>query len=157
VSGVRGAGSGTTATSVQRAGVTTVPSDEPRYNGGSIAEAAAARKYGLELRDGSTGWWDAKHRSNGRKVQVKAARHTRSGGDPGVIRCWREHLRDLRDHGGSVVVVVVAPSNPERTVLRVEKVSPSELLRRGDFRATGQEAMRGMHEARLAWNRVVSF
>lgn len=133
-----------------------MPSDEPRYNGGSLAEAAAARKYGLVLKDGSTGWWDAKHRSNGRKVQVKAARHTRSGGDPGVIRVWREHLRDLRDHGGSVIVVVVAPSNPERKVLRVEKVSPSELLRRGDFRATGQEAMSGMHEARLAWNEVVA-
>lgn len=130
-----------------------MPSDEPRYNGGNLAEAAAARKYDLTVRADSTGFYDATH-ENGRKVQVKAARHTRQSGEPGVFRVWQEHLEKLREHRGSVVVVVVSPSNPERKVLKVGKVSPRDLLNR-EFRKTGQSAMAGMHEARVPWPEVL--
>lgn len=123
---------------------------------GTLAMDAAARKFGLEQRAQRAGWWDARHKSNGGKVQVKGALYERAGGAPGVVRVWRENLELLEEAGGSVVVVVTNPENPQRKVLRVAKTSPSTLLELGDFRATGQASMRGKHEARIAWNRVVT-
>lgn len=131
-----------------------MPVDEPRELSRRSHEAAA-RKYGLELRQQSAGWWDARYRSNGRRVQIKSARYERANGEPGTFRVWRENLEQLAEHGGSVVVVVTNPSNPERQVLRVAKVSPRELLDRGSFRETGQRAMSGKHEARIPWRDVV--
>lgn len=131
-----------------------MPSSVPSTNGDRAA-AAAARKYGLDLRESSAGFWDGKYRSNGRKVQIKSARYEREDG-PGVFRVWSGNLRRLRDVGGSVVLVVVNPSNPERKVLRVAKRSPDDLLDRGEFRATGQTDMAGKREARIPWPEVVS-
>lgn len=131
-----------------------MPSEVPSENG-VLAARAARRKYGLEDLPGTTGFADARHRSNGRLVQVKSALFERSNGDPGVFRVWKEHLRELRQARGSVVVAVVNPSNPERKVLRVAKVSPSTLLELGEFRATAQADMRGLHEARVSWREVV--
>jgi len=130
-----------------------MPSSVPSENG-TRAARAAARKYGLVLRDDPTGFWDARHRSNGRKVQVKSALYERADG-PGVFRVWREHLERLDERGGSVVAVVVNPSNPERKVLRVTKIAPAVLLDRGEFRLTGQDDMAGQHEARIPWPEVV--
>lgn len=126
-----------------------MPSDVPATNG-TRAARAAARKYGLDLRDDPTGFWDARHRSNGRKVQIKGALYERADG-PGVFRVWQGHLRDLADAGGSVALVVTNPSNPTRKVLRVAKRSPRTLLERGDFRPTGQQDMLGRREARIPW------
>lgn len=106
------------------------------------------------LKDSSTGYWDARHRSNGSRVQVKSALYERDDG-PGVFRVWREHLEALAEVGGTVAVVVVNPSNPSRKVLRVSKVSPDLLLDAGEFRETGQADMAGMHEARVPWPEVV--
>lgn len=131
-----------------------MPNAVPSQNG-TRAQRAAARKYGLDLRAPTTGFLDARHRSNGSPVQVKSALYERAGGEPGVFRVWREHLRTLRDHGGSVVLVVVNPENPTRKVLRVVKRSPSTLLDRADFRVTGQDDMQGMREGRLPWPEVV--
>lgn len=131
-----------------------MPTDVPAENG-QQAVRAAARKYGLDVRDDRRGYWDAAHRSNGRKVQVKSARYERADG-PGVIRVWREHLEQLHDVGGSVVVVVVNPTNDHRQVLRVEKVSPAALLDVATFRETGQQAMAGKREARMPWRDVVN-
>lgn len=131
-----------------------MPNSVPAENGTRAAEAAA-RKYGLSLRDDPTGFWDAKHRSNGTKVQVKGAQYERADG-PGVFRVWKEHLRELKQVGGSVVLVVENESNPRRKVLKVTKVSPADLLDRGEFRPTGQADMEGRHEARIPWPEVVS-
>lgn len=131
-----------------------MPSSVPSRNG-EAAVRAAARKYGLEVRDDPTGCWDARYRSNGRKVQVKAARYERADG-PGVFRVWREHLRALAQLGGSVVLVVVNPENEHREVLKVSKRSPRDLLDRGEFRPTGQADMEGRHEARIPWPEVVA-
>lgn len=131
-----------------------MPNRIPSANG-TPAEEAAARKYGLELKSGATDFWDATHRSNGRKVQIKSAKFERADG-PGVIRVWKEHLLSLSEVGGSVVVVVVNPSNPQRKVLKMKKVSPNYLLDRGDFRRTGQQDMAGKHEARIRWPEIVS-
>lgn len=130
------------------------PNAVPSTNG-ERAAAAARRKYGLEDIPGTQGFADARHKSNGRRVQIKSALYERADG-PGVFRVWREHLRSLRDVGGSVAVVVVNPSNPERKVLRVSKVSPSTLLGLGEFRESHQEDMAGMMEARIPWPEVVS-
>jgi hypothetical protein len=73
-----------------------------------------------------------------------------------VFRLWREHLRNLEQLGGSVVLVVVNPSNRHRKVLKVTKRSPRTLLDAGEFRATGQADMAGLHEARIPWPEVVS-
>lgn len=131
-----------------------MPNSVPSENGTRAAQAAA-RKYGLSLRDDPTGFWDARYRSNGRKVQVKGARYRRADG-PGVFRVWKEHLRELDQVGGSVVVVVENPANEHRQVLKVSKVSPSTLLEMGDFRPTGQADMEGRHEARIPWPDLLS-
>lgn len=117
---------------------------------GDLAERAASRKYGLENTTDRTGFYDAKHQ-NGRKVQIKAAMYQRARGGPGVIRIWKHHLQKLSEVNGSVVVVVVNPSNITRKVLKIQKFSPKELLRIGDFRPTGQEAMKPAKEARIPW------
>lgn len=132
-----------------------MPNAVPSQNG-VLAARAARRKYGLEDLNGTTGFADARYRSNGRKVQVKGALYERAGGEPGVFRVWREHLEQLKNAGGSVVLVVTNPANPERKVLRVVKRSPSTLLEIGEFRATGQDDMAGLHEARIPWPDVVS-
>lgn len=132
-----------------------MPVETPRHLA-TEPQRAAARKYGLEVRAASAGWWDARYRSNGRKVQVKSARYRRDSGEPGTFRCWRENLEELEAASGSVVLVVTNPSNPERTVLRVTKRSPSTLLDLGDYRETGQVAMAGKHEARIPWTDVLS-
>ncbi len=132
-----------------------MPSEVPSQNG-TRAARAARRKYGLVDLPGTTGHADAKHRSNGRRVQIKSALYERASGDPGVFRVWREHLEAIADAGGSVVLVVVNPSNPSRKVLRITKVSPAALLEAGEFRPTGQADMEGMHEARIPWPSVVS-
>jgi hypothetical protein len=131
-----------------------MPNKVPSENG-TRAQRAAARKYGLSVRDDPTGFWDARHTSNGREVQVKGADYQRADG-PGVFRVWREHLRSLKMVGGSVVLVVVNPENPSRKILRVAKVSPGTLLDVGEFRETGQQDMQGMHEARIPWPELVS-
>lgn len=131
-----------------------MPNAVPIENG-NPAERAAARKYGLTLKDSRTGYYDAVHKSNGRKVQIKAARYERRDG-PGVYRVWRHHLRRLDDVGGSVILAVVNPDNPSRQVLKLTKTSPRELLDVGEFRRTGQEAMNGAYEARIRWPEVVS-
>ena len=131
-----------------------MPNEVPSSNGERAARAAA-RKFGLERKSSSTGFWDAKHRSNGRKVQIKSALYERADG-PGVLRVWREHLEELSAADGSVAVVVVNPDNEQRKVLRVAKIAPTTLLERGEFRATGQADMRGLHEARIPWPEVVS-
>lgn len=130
-----------------------MPNRVPSENG-TRAARAAARKYGLVLRDDPTGYWDGKHRSNGRKVQIKGAHYQRADG-PGVFRVWRGHLRDLEDAGGSVIGVVENPENDHRPVLRVTKISPSTLLDRGEFRPTGQADMEGQYEARIPWPELV--
>lgn len=122
---------------------------------GEAAVDAAARKYGLVVRDDRRGFWDAKYKSNGRKVQIKSARYRRGDG-PGVIRVWREHLRELAQVGGSVVVVVVNPENPQQQVLRVTRESPRRLLRLADFRDSGQSEMLGKSEGRIPWPEVVT-
>lgn len=132
-----------------------MPVDEPRALA-TEAEQAAARKFNLELLDGTIGFYDATHRSNGRKVQVKSALYRRGSGDPGRFRVWRSHLEKLRDHSGSVVVVVRNPANPVRTVLKVEKVSPQRLLDRADWRESRQSDMAGKAEARIPWPDVVT-
>ncbi len=132
-----------------------MPSDVPSENG-QLAARAAARKYGLESLPGTQGPADARHRSNGSRVQIKSALYERASGEPGVFRVWRAHLEAIEDAGGSVVVVVVNPSNPERKVLRVTKVSPRTLLEAGEFRPTGQQDMKGHREARIPWPEVVS-
>jgi hypothetical protein len=131
-----------------------MPNEVPSSNGERAARAAA-RKFGLERKDASTGFWDAKHRSNGRKVQIKSALYERADG-PGVFRVWREHLEALEDAGGSVAVVVVNPDNEHRKVLRVAKIAPTTFLERGEFRVSRQDSMKGMHEARIPWPEVVS-
>lgn len=125
------------------------------FENGTPAEEAAARKFNLDLKSGTTDFWDATYSSNGRKVQIKSARYERADG-PGVFRVWREHLLSLSRVGGSVVVVVLNPANPSREVLKVEKVSPRLLLETGDFRPTGQQDMRGKHEARIPWPEIVT-
>lgn len=130
-----------------------MPNSIPSENG-TLAARAAARKYGLVLKDGSAGYWDARYRSNGSKVGIKSAHYERADG-PGVFRVWRENLRQLSEVGGSEVLVVVNPDNPERKVLKIQKVSPSLLLDVGDFRLTGQQDMMGMSEARIPWPEVV--
>lgn len=131
-----------------------MPNSVPIENG-NPAERAAARKYGLELKDSRVGFYDATYRSNGRKVQIKAARHERADG-PGVYRVWRHHLRRLDDVGGSVILAVVNPDNPHRQVLKLTKQAPGDLLERGEFYQTGQKAMNGAYEARIPWPEVVS-
>lgn len=131
-----------------------MPSDVPRENG-TAAQRAAARKYGLALRDGSAGFYDGVHRSNGRKVQVKSALFERAAGGPGVLRVWRHNLEQLRDVAGSVVVVVRNPANDVRPILRVEKVAPDLLLELADWRESGQQDMAGRREARIPWPDVV--
>jgi hypothetical protein len=131
-----------------------MPNSVPIANG-NPAERAAARKYGLELTDSRTGFYDAEYKSNGRKVQIKAARHSRRDG-PGVFRVWRHHLQRLDDSQGSVVLAVVNPDNDNRKVLKLTKTSPRELLDVGDYRKTGQKAMNGAYEARIRWPEVVS-
>lgn len=130
-----------------------MPVDTPASLGAAAVEAAE-RKYNLRARTDRRGFWDATHR-NGKKAQIKSARHSRGNGQSGVFRVWREHLRNLAQLRGSVVLVVVNPQNPQRPVLKVEKTSPRRLLRVGDFRATGQQAMAGKHEARIPWPEVV--
>jgi len=132
-----------------------MPSEVPSTNG-EVGAAAARRKYGLEDLPGTTGFADAKYRSNGRRVSIKRALYQRASGDPGVFRVWREHLDQLKNRGGSVVLVVENPSNPHRQVLKVTKRSPAELLETSEFRPTGQADMKGMHEARIPWREVVS-
>lgn len=73
-----------------------------------------------------------------------------------MFRVWRNHLRDLAQVRGSVVVGVVNPSNPSRKVLKVEKVSPRTLLDVGEFRESRQSDMMGRWEARIPWREVVS-
>jgi hypothetical protein len=131
-----------------------MPNPVPIENG-NPAERAAARKYGLTLKDSRTGFYDAVYTSNGRKVQIKAARHTRRDG-PGVFRVWRHHLQRLDDSQGSVVLAVVNPDNDNRKVLKLKRVSPSMLLDVGEFRRTGQKAMNGAYEARIQWPDVIS-
>lgn len=131
-----------------------MPTSEPAALGRAAAEAAA-RKYGLELQASSSGYHDAAFHSNGSKVQVKSASHSRADG-PGVFRVWREHLESLDSVNGSVVLVVVSRDAPERPVLKVQKVSPQVLLDAGSFRPTGQKDMQGLHEARIPWPAVVS-
>lgn len=131
-----------------------MPSEVPSENG-ERAAVRAARKYGLTRRDDPTGFWDATHR-NGRKVQIKRALYERSSGEPGVFRVWREHLRRLAKVRGSVVVVVENPANDERPILRIEKVSPHDLLDRDDWHQSEQSSMFGKYEARIPWPDVVS-
>lgn len=132
-----------------------MPVREPQALG-TVAQDAAARKYGLEQKATSDDFWDARYRSNGRRVQIKSASHSRADG-PGVVRVWREHLRALQEAGGSVVVVVVSRDAPERPVRRVEKVSPSYLLElaEGRWRESQQADMAGKHEARFRWDELV--
>lgn len=131
-----------------------MPNEVPSENG-TLAARAARRKYGLVDLAGTTGYADAKHRSNGSRVQIKGALYQRADG-PGVFRVWREHLRELSQVGGSVVLVVTNPDNPTRKVLRVEKVSPDLLLDAGEFRATGQQDMMPLHEARIPWPELLT-
>lgn len=131
-----------------------MPNKIPRRNG-DPAERAAARKYGLELIDGTTGFYDAVHVSNGRKVQIKSALYERRDG-PGVFRIWREHLRELAQVEGTVVLAVVNPVNRHQKVLKVTKRSPRDLLEHGDFRKTGQQDMLGKTEARIPWPDLVT-
>jgi len=133
-----------------------MPSEEPQALG-TEAERAAARKYNLEPKASSSGFYDAKYKSNGRKMQIKSASKERADG-PGVFRVWRCHLEDLRDVGGSVAAVVVNRSNPDKQVLKIEKVSPSTLLALGDqegWRTSRQSTMAGKKEARIPWPDVV--
>ncbi len=134
-----------------------MPSSRP-FALGTEGEAAAARKFGLDPVPGTSGFYDLVHRSNGRKVQVKSASYERADG-PGVFRVYREHLHDLRDALGSVVLVVVNRDNPSRKVLKVVKVSPEVVLDAGDragWRATGQADMRHVTEARIPWPELVA-
>lgn len=131
-----------------------MPSEVPSQNG-TRAASAAARKYGLSLRDDPTGFWDAEHR-NGRKVQVKRALYERAGGEPGVFRVWKGKLRELAQVRGSVVVVVENPENDHRPILKVEKVSPHDLLDRDDWHRSEQSSMFGKYEARIPWPELVS-
>jgi len=132
-----------------------MPSEVPSQNGARAARAAR-RKYGLVDLPGTTGYADAYHRSNGSRVQIKGALYERASGEPGVFRLWREHLRELAQVGGSVVLVVTNPDNEHRKVLRVTKRSPRDLLELAEWRETGQADMLGLTEARVPWPDVVS-
>jgi hypothetical protein len=130
-----------------------VPTDVPDRLG-DLGEQAAARKYGLELIDGDTGFYDGKHRSNGRKVSVKSASWERDDG-PGVYRFWRRHVLRLAEAGGSVVLVVVSRDAPERPVRKVRKVSPLDVLEVAEWRPTEQADMEGKQEARVNWTELM--
>lgn len=108
-----------------------MPSSESSDRG-HVAERAAARKFGLEGLEERTGWFDLRA-SNGVKYQVKSAQHTRSNGNPGKFRFWREHFERLHDTRSAVILVVTASTDPDH-VLKVEKVPTDKVAETVDGR-----------------------
>lgn len=91
---------------------------------GRLAEEAAARKYGLE-RVGNQ-WYDAYHRSNGRKVQIKACRKRIADGQKGRFRFWQNDHKLLKEHQGSYVLVLYVVGSV-RPIRKIWKVSPHDV------------------------------
>lgn len=101
-----------------------LPSSESSERGFS-AERAAARKFDLAGVEEKTGYFDL-YASNGVRYQVKSCQHTRSNGNPGKLRFWREHFEKLTADRSGVIVVLTASTNPEH-VLKIEKVPTSRV------------------------------
>lgn len=94
---------------------------------GFDAERAAARKYGLEGVDETTGYYDL-FANNGVKYQVKSAMHTRASGNPGRFRFWREHLERLHAEQSAVLLVLTSSAKAPDRILKIEKVSTGDVL-----------------------------
>lgn len=123
---------------------------------GQEVEHAAARKWGIDLRDERAGWLDGRHRSNGSPVSIKSAMKERQDGRPGVFRFWRHNLRQLQQNGGTVILGVVNPSNPTRKVVGLRKVSLQRIDDMANWQTSNQKRMKGKKEARIPWPEIMS-
>lgn len=101
-----------------------MPSSESSARG-NVGEQAAARKFGLSGVEEETGYYDLRA-ANGTRYQVKSCQHTRSNGNPGKLRFWKDHFKRLHRERSAVVIVLTASGNPGH-VLKVEKVPTSQV------------------------------
>lgn len=125
-----------------------MPSSKASLNG-SNAERSAARKYDLEGADEQTGYYDL-FASNGTHYQVKSTSHTRASGNPGKFRFWKDHLFKLHKEQSAVILVLFSSTN--RRVLKIEKVSTSEIVDLVNGRWYPSEHADGMGEQyKIPW------
>lgn len=119
---------------------------------GEKAEAAAARKYGLEQEN--TEAWDLTA-SNGMKYSVKACRTYRSEGSPGRFRFWEDsHNRFMQERGAYILVVY---SRDSEEIWRIEKVSQDAVHAEvsGNWYGSGHRLKSNSRQYKLPWRRVL--
>lgn len=131
-----------------------MPSSEASDRG-NAGERAAARKYGLQGVDESTGYYDLRA-SNGVRYQVKSCQHTRASGNPGKFRFWRDHLLQLHADQSAVLLVLTA-SNDAGRVLKVEKVPTSVVVEAVDGRWFPSGHADEGEQYKIPWPDLVSY
>lgn len=123
---------------------------------GVEAERAAARKYGLVGIDEDTGHYDL-WSTNGVHYQVKSVRHTRSNGNPGKLRFWKDHFEKLHRERSAVILVLTTDS-ADRPILKIEKVSTDTIREAIDDRWYASGHADGMGEQyKLPWRDVLTY
>ncbi|NLV10006.1 hypothetical protein GOC74_08690 [Halomicrobium mukohataei] len=91
---------------------------------GTLVERKAAERYGLALDRCS--WHDAK-RSDGTPVEIKAAMHRHSDGQPGTFKLYDQYHEQLRAANGWYVFAVYRVRGRGVEVLRWEMRHSSRL------------------------------
>ncbi len=121
---------------------------------GRLAEQAAARKYHLRLERDS--WHDARWKTNGSPVDVKAAKY-KKGSRYGRFMLWRGQHRQLRERQGGYVLAVVGENNDSLRVLKMAKVGCRELERQVDPNWYSMSNKKDSHGTKIPWPRLVNY
>lgn len=121
---------------------------------GRLAEQAAARKFHIRLERDS--WHDARFKTNGSPLDVKAAKY-RKGDRYGRFMLWRGQHEELRKRQGGYILAIVGENNGSLRVLKLVKIGCRELERQTQLNWYSMSNKKDSHGTKIPWPQLLDY